>query len=195
MLHPLRSDQLEIKKSPEGTSVGQWNGHVVTLHFEFGEGKPSVDQVTTLGQHFNDLFERNAFGVHRIRWGGIRRSTFGNVAKKLRGSLRRHRARSTGGQAIHTDYGCPRLPPVVAKKNMELLSPQAAEFEFQDSVGDESTGSLLPSSVATSDMEGELDKTVISNRQPDETSEKRWKDATYYQSGDNLHHDLHSGPE
>ncbi|KAL9006286.1 MAG: hypothetical protein Q9188_000943 [Gyalolechia gomerana] len=195
MLHPLRSDQLEIKKTPEGTSVGQWNGHVVTLHFEFGEGKPSVDQVTTLGQHFNDLFERNTFGVHRIRWGGIRRSTFGNVAKRLRGSLRRHRARSTGGQAINTDYGGPRSSPVVATRNMELLSPQAAEFEFQESVGDESPRSLLPSSVATSDMEAELDKTVISNRQPDEASEKRWKDAIYYQSGDNLRHDLHSGPE
>ncbi|KAL8935043.1 MAG: hypothetical protein Q9211_004910, partial [Gyalolechia sp. 1 TL-2023] len=162
MLHPLRSDQTKFGKNFKDTSVNQWKGHVVTLHFEFGEGKPSEDQVITLGRRFNDLFERNALGVHRIRWGCMRRSTFGLVVSRFRGSLRRRRASGTGGPVSRAKYGGTRSSPVVATKDINHLSPQTAGFESPGSIGDESPTSLLPSSVPTSDMEGELDTTTMS---------------------------------
>lgn len=169
MLHPLRSDQAKVGNSSTNTPWNQWNGHVVTMHFEFGEGKPSEDQVRNLGRHFNHLFERNTLGVHRVRWGGMRRSTFGLVARTFRGSLRKRRASGKGRPAILTKYGGPRSSPAVTMKNIGLLSPQTAEFEGRESVGDESSGSIVPSSFQTSDIEGEPDTALTSLGQSHET--------------------------
>lgn len=172
MLHPLRSDQTKIGNTSSDISGIHANGHVVTMHFEFGRGKPSEEQVKTLGRHFNHLFERNTFGVHRVRWGGIRRSTFGLVAHRFRGSLRKRRASGIGRPAILTKYGGPRSLPAIATKNNGLLSPQTAGSECHESAGDESSGSVVLSSVQNSDVEGELDSATMNARQLQETTER-----------------------
>ncbi|KAL8933829.1 MAG: hypothetical protein Q9216_006196 [Gyalolechia sp. 2 TL-2023] len=163
MLHPLRPEKKEIEK--RNGPLAQWDGHVVTLHLEFGGGKPSEAQVVALGQHFNDLFERNALGVHRIRWGGMKRSTFGRAARKFRGNLRKRRASSNGWRANYRKCAA-QSPSAVATKKMDLLSPQVSGFESQGSIDNESPKSILPSSVPTSDMEGELDTIMDQGYKP-----------------------------
>ncbi|KAL8645949.1 MAG: hypothetical protein Q9226_007070 [Calogaya cf. arnoldii] len=132
MLHPIRTDRVDINKAPEVPPVDQGNGHFVTLHFDFGD-KPSEHELITLGQGLKEFFERSTLRVHRVRWGGMRRTMFGLATRRLRGSLRKRRVLA------------------FEPSSTELLSPQTAESDFQDFM---TTGSYSPSasSAPTPDM-------------------------------------------
>lgn len=113
MLHLIRADHVDTDKSLEVTPMDQGNGHIVTLHFEFGEN-PSEQDVTTLGQNFNEIFERGTLGAHRIRWGGMRRTIFSLATRKLRGSLRRRRASGKGKIVAHMNHMTARSSSAIA---------------------------------------------------------------------------------
>lgn len=154
MLHPIRKDRVDSDKASKVPPMDQGNGHIVTLHFDFGD-KPSEDDMTTLGQGLNEIFERSTLRVHRVRWGGLRRTMFGLVARRLRGSLRKRRASQIGRSTAHPRLLAARSSPAVPRQDWDLLSPQAAEFDSPDFVATGSSNSPVASSAPTSDIERE----------------------------------------
>ncbi|KAL9583403.1 MAG: hypothetical protein Q9212_002733 [Teloschistes hypoglaucus] len=69
VLSPLPSENLNGKASPvEESVVDLKKRHTMTLHLDFAE-KPSFDTVEKFGEELNNIFDRGAFGVHRVRLG------------------------------------------------------------------------------------------------------------------------------
>ncbi|KAL8703684.1 MAG: hypothetical protein Q9201_003138 [Fulgogasparrea decipioides] len=81
ILHPLPRAGSDNKISPPGgTSPDLRERHSVTLHLNFPR-KPSFDAIERFGEELNYIFERNALGVDRVRWGGIRQSMVGQATE------------------------------------------------------------------------------------------------------------------
>ncbi|KAL8724055.1 MAG: hypothetical protein Q9181_007006 [Wetmoreana brouardii] len=151
MLNPLEAYQAVSEKSGQAVATEPADGHVVTLHFEFGK-KPLENLLRNLGERFNELFERNTFAVHRVRWSGMKRTMFALAARRFQAPIRKRRASGKGRPIPHAKHTTPRSPSMV-KLDTKLLSPQAAGFETQDSMDVESPGSYIASTAPTSDME------------------------------------------
>ncbi|KAL8717669.1 MAG: hypothetical protein Q9225_005106 [Loekoesia sp. 1 TL-2023] len=180
MLHPLQADRTMNERSGPVPAMEPAEGHRVTLHFEFGK-KPSDERLWSLGERVNEVFERHTFQVHRVRWGGMNRTTFGLAARRFQAPLRKRRASDKGRPIAQVRHVTPRSSTTMAKLDTNLLSPQRAEFGSQDSTGNESAGSPQLSSAPTSDLEGDSDictKTVISIQHPHEKIEIKREDNT-----------------
>lgn len=180
MLHPLQADRTMSERSGPGLAMEPADGHRVTLHFEFGR-KPSDERLRSLGERFNEVFERNTFQVHRVRWGGMNRTTFGLAARRFQAPIRKRRASDLGRPIAHVKHTTPRSSMTMAALDTNLLSPQVAQFECQDSTGNESASSPLVSSAPTSDQERDPDtctKTIISIEHPYEKIEIKQDDNT-----------------
>ncbi|KAI4116368.1 MAG: hypothetical protein LQ345_003202 [Seirophora villosa] len=146
MLHPLQADRTDDDKSYDNSPLALANRHIVTLHFDFGN-KPSEENLKTLGQKFNEIFERNTLGVQRVRWGGVRVTMFTRATRRFSATRKRkrplaqikHSASSTSCYIKNPDKG--------------LLSPQTSVCEAQDSIDTESSSPLVALSVPSSDRE------------------------------------------
>ncbi|KAL9580866.1 MAG: hypothetical protein Q9203_006132 [Teloschistes exilis] len=80
ILGPLSKEGLDVKKSPAVEAMPDpRKQHCVTLSFDFSD-KPSIGLTEDLGREFNRIFEAKAFGVTRVRWGGLRKSRAGQAA-------------------------------------------------------------------------------------------------------------------
>ncbi|KAL8713152.1 MAG: hypothetical protein Q9220_002673 [cf. Caloplaca sp. 1 TL-2023] len=159
MLHPVRQGQKEAQASTDTSTRELADRHVVTLDFEFGE-KPSQQDVQVLGRKFNDLFERNTLGVHRIGWGGIRMKAFGRYVNVFRGFLRERRASNASGQpplGFRTSY---RSSTSMTRLNTDFLSPQSAVFDPPDLIYDDIPSHLSTSSPSTSNTDGYPDQVL-----------------------------------
>lgn len=152
MLHPLQPDSADDDKSYETRPSELADRHIVTLHFDFG-GKPSGKNLETLGRNFNEIFERNTLGVQRVRWGGVRVSAFARATKRFSAASRRRKVSGTKRPPPHRQHLASSSSCSIKKLDMGLLSPQTSVFEAQDSVDTGSPGSLVASSVQTSDRE------------------------------------------
>ncbi len=77
MLYPLQkagSDTPSNTSSDSGGALSRVDlakQSVLTLHFKFDD-KPTLTDIELLGKEVNSIFERNALGVNRVRWGSIR---------------------------------------------------------------------------------------------------------------------------
>ncbi|KAL8646672.1 MAG: hypothetical protein Q9210_006000 [Variospora velana] len=152
MLHPLQPNSADDDKS-YGTSPSELaDGHIVTLHFDFG-GKPSGRDLETLGRNFNEIFERNTLGVQRVRWGGVRASAFARATRRFSAASRKRKMSGTKRLPPHMKHSASSSSCSIKKLDMGLLSPQTSVFEAQDSMDTGSPGSLMASSVQTSDRE------------------------------------------
>ncbi|KAL9579932.1 MAG: hypothetical protein Q9203_006505 [Teloschistes exilis] len=93
ILSPLSSEDLNGKASPvEEVVVDLKKRHCMTLHLDFAE-KPSFDTVEKFGEELNNIFERRAFGVHRVRLGGVKQSLVVQAVDRMR-KLRHKRKQS-----------------------------------------------------------------------------------------------------
>ncbi|KAL8724920.1 MAG: hypothetical protein Q9181_006620 [Wetmoreana brouardii] len=81
ILHPLPRAGSDNEISPSGrTSPDLRERHSVTLHLNFPR-KPAITTIERFGEELNYIFEHNAFGVDRVRWGGIRQSMAGQATE------------------------------------------------------------------------------------------------------------------
>lgn len=149
MLHPLQPDSAEDDKSYETSPSELADRHIVTLHFDFG-GNPSGKNLETLGRNFNEIFERNTLGVQRVRWGGVRVSAFARATRRFSAASRRRKISGTKRPSPPLQH---LASSSIKKLDMGLLTPQTSVFEAQDSMDTGSPGSLVASSVQTSDRE------------------------------------------
>ncbi|KAL8949758.1 MAG: hypothetical protein Q9222_004157 [Ikaeria aurantiellina] len=157
ILHPVKADQKEAQ-TLDDTSPRELAGrHMVTLDFEFGD-KPSLEDMQVLGRKFNDLFERNTLGVHRIGWGGIRMKAFGRYVNVFKGFLRERRASSASCQLSLADRTSHRSTTSVTGLNTAFLSPQSAVFDPPDLINDDTHSHFSASSPSTSNAEGYPDQ-------------------------------------
>ncbi|KAL8828692.1 MAG: hypothetical protein Q9170_006495 [Blastenia crenularia] len=177
MLHPLHVDRTASEKPRVGPAEEPADGHRVTLHFEFGR-KPSEERLSDFGERLNEMFECNTFQVHRVRWGGMNRTTFNRAVRGFQTPLRKRRASDQGRPVAHLKNTVPRSSINMARLDGNLLSPQTIGFETQDSVGDESPQSALTSSAPTSDMDRDSDpgpKSIINMRWPHDKADVKPK--------------------
>ncbi|KAI4119499.1 MAG: hypothetical protein LQ338_007264 [Usnochroma carphineum] len=151
MLHPLQADRTVMEKSGQENATEPADGHVVTLDFEFGK-KPSDDRLWSLGERFNELFERNTFAVNRVRWRGMKRTMFGLATRRFQASIRKRRASRQSWPSHQAKQVTIRTSPV-PKLDTKFLSPQNPGSETQDSMDVESPGSPMGSTPPSSDME------------------------------------------
>ncbi|KAL8960791.1 MAG: hypothetical protein Q9193_002561 [Seirophora villosa] len=151
ILHPLRTDRGDDDKSYETSPSELADGRIVTLHFDFG-GKPLVSNLETLGRKFNEIFERNTLGVHRVRWGGERPSVFARATRRFAAS-RKRKAIGTKRAPAHMKHMPSSMSCCNKKLDKGLPSPQTSVLDTQDSLDTESSSPLLSSSAPNSDRE------------------------------------------
>ncbi|KAI4086281.1 MAG: hypothetical protein LQ348_002067 [Seirophora lacunosa] len=151
MLHPLRPDRGDDDKSYETSPSELADGHIVTLHFDFG-GKPLGSNLETLGRKFNEIFERNTLGVQRVRWGGVRPSVFARATRRFVAS-RKRKAIGTKRAPAHMKHMPSGMSCCTKKLDKGLPSPQTSVLDTQDSLDTESSSPLLGSSAPNSDRE------------------------------------------
>ncbi|MCJ1401338.1 hypothetical protein MMC11_004550 [Xylographa trunciseda] len=129
MLHPITNDG-SISASPlkDPPSPDPTKRHTLTLHFDFGN-KPTKKDLEKFGLELNDMFERFTFGVHRVRWGGMR-SAFAMAAKMFQRGLSRSRRSSTLRAGDGNSPGRP--DPGLARPSSDHLSPSlGSQFASQ----------------------------------------------------------------
>ncbi|KAL8678376.1 MAG: hypothetical protein Q9224_003984 [Gallowayella concinna] len=160
MLHPLRQKGTASGVVKEDSLLKGASGYVMTLHFQFGE-KPPDNLLRTLGEKFNELFEHNTLQVHRIRWGGIRETTFSRATRIL---MRTRRGSSQSQRSTKILDTAPKSTASLGSINTGLLSPSAGGFDILDSAGAESCSPLTisfpetpyPQEHTTTNMKAEL---------------------------------------
>lgn len=146
---------MEDDRPPAVDPLALPKGHIVTLHFDFGD-KPSEENLIILGRNLNEIFERNTLEVHRVRLGEVRSTAFARATRRFSTSRKRRlsgRGRPSG-QWKHLSSSSSESKVQLDGKH---LSPQSAAFETLDSMDSGSPSSLMASSAPTSDMEKEPD--------------------------------------
>ncbi|KAL8992322.1 MAG: hypothetical protein Q9169_007189 [Polycauliona sp. 2 TL-2023] len=148
MLHPLRQHRASSMSKDEESHVRAAMGYVMTLHFHF-EDKPPDDHLITLGRNLNKIFERNTFGVQRVRWGGLRGTPFTIAAQKFREGLIKRRASSQGQRPKMALASC---TPTTVPLNTDRLSLNLVDLDHRDT-GTEDSGSTYTSSSPSTPSE------------------------------------------
>ena len=91
MLHPLQgTGPADALSRREAASLPSFNGHTLTLHFDFSE-KPSQEYVDRFGRELNGFFRLND-GVNRVRWGGMRQAMAARYVRFFQAQLKRNRS-------------------------------------------------------------------------------------------------------
>ena len=90
MLHPITSGgSISASQRKDILSPDLTKRHTLTLHFDF-DNRPNQKEFEKFCLELNGIFERSTFGVHHVRWGGMR-SAFAIAAKMFQRSLDRSR--------------------------------------------------------------------------------------------------------
>ena len=112
MLHPLsRKNSSRGPSSAAEVNINHANQHALTLHFDY-DHKPSVENVTELGDHLISMFNRNTLKVNGIRWGGVQPSMVTRVMHRFTNIINRKRRE----KGVEIDIGKGWPPP-------DLLTP------------------------------------------------------------------------
>ena len=93
MLHPLNKPSLDAPPSPRPPLSPGLEGKTVTFLMDFSR-KPSLEDIDTLGNQMNNMFEHHNLGVTRVRWGGMRHNASSHSLRVFQGILNRHRRAS-----------------------------------------------------------------------------------------------------
>lgn len=91
MLHPLRKHRSSGVAQGDEYPFRAATGYVMTLHIHFRD-KPLDDHLVTLGRALCKTLDRKTFGVHQIRWGGIKETPFVRAVRKFQDILDKLRA-------------------------------------------------------------------------------------------------------
>ena len=120
MLHSLHKEGSMAPIPPVDNNSGESSDRkqVVTLQFKFDE-KLSNAHLERLGDDFNVLFDRNALGVNRVRWGGMKSigSGYERAVKGFQDRLERKRCDSSSMRQQ------PQMSPSVAVTPNGSLAP------------------------------------------------------------------------
>ena len=80
---------------------------ILTLRFDFSD-KPTVQDIELLGNELNSVFKRNALGVNRVRWGGLRQPLLAYAMNEFLAMLQRQRL-----TRIERDLNPDSSPPLI----------------------------------------------------------------------------------
>lgn len=163
MLHPLHKPQKDgspTELSSEGnTNLNPFKRHTVTLHFDFGD-QPSPAHVEMLGRQLNQVFERFTLGVHRVRWGGMKRSLAGRAVGSFRAAgLKRTRRASMESREVALDDGSSESRSV--EDNLALLTPSPSNGDSPRLMEFTATGSIVinPPNLSANSLSRSLELT------------------------------------
>ena len=121
MLHPL-DDGNKRPLSPEPNSpLEESKKHTLTLHFDLSD-KMDINVFKVFGQRIIELFDRNTFGVTRVRFGNLRPSKFADALKQLQRPIH-DRRKSLALEQL------PKAQGLITPTSFKGLSPFAPESE------------------------------------------------------------------
>lgn len=133
MLHPIQKqgsdDELSRK---EVTSLDPFKAESLILHFDFSK-KPSRAYIEMFGRGLNEIFERDV-NINQVRWGGIRQSMAGRVAKRFRDTLERNRRASMRLQQANASVGSSNAK--LAESAPDPLTPASSDQHSPAANGD-----------------------------------------------------------
>lgn len=163
ILHPLNQNGSAQSTSKDANSLDLIKRQTLTLHFDFGE-RPPNDSIELLGRELNNIFDRKALGVNRIRWGSLD-SVLYRAARSFQAASMRKRRISGVQQRPPVDSLLPvpgsnhqhvldiRISPVLRDEEMNTVdssmgfapvSPQS-NADSEDQISDPRKKRKLPS--------------------------------------------------
>ena len=154
MLHPVQKEGSDTKTTSEIPDIEPHKKRTVTLHFDFLD-KPTHEHLEIFGRGINGIFDRETLDVNRVRWGGMKRSTFARAAKRFHAPIKKRRA------SMRAQPGSLTRQVVLSSSSSNLLSPASADsagFERQGSTDTSISESAMRSPPKSSDSNEEQQK-------------------------------------